>query len=247
MTARRLVLGNWKMNTTLEEAVDIAERLRAEESFDGVTVGIAPPFPWLVAVKQALGDTDVLLGAQTLAATANGAFTGEVSAAMVAELCDFVLIGHSERRSMLGETDAVVVEKLRRALEAGLIPVVCVGETLAQRLAGDQERVVIEQITAALSDIPNEALQSLVIAYEPVWAIGTGQTASPQDASAMCGLVGVVLTGRHLTGIPVLCGGSVTSANAASLIAAENIDGFLVGGASLKPDEFLDIVRAAQV
>jgi triosephosphate isomerase len=247
MTARRLVLGNWKMNTTLEEAVDIAERLRAEKSFDGVTVGIAPPFPWLAAVKHALGDTDVLLGAQTLAATANGAFTGEVSAAMVAELCDFVLIGHSERRTMQGETDSIVAEKLRRALEAGLIPVVCVGETLAQRLAGDQERVVIEQISAALTDFPNEALQSLVIAYEPVWAIGTGQTASPQDASAMCGLVGVVLTGRQLTGIPVLYGGSVTSAKAASLIAAENIDGFLVGSASLKTDEFLDIVRATQV
>ena len=108
MTARRLVLGNWKMNTTLEEAVDIADRLRAEESFDAVTVGIAPPFPWLVAVKEALGGVDVLLGAQTLAATPNGAYTGEVSAAMVAELCDFALIGHSERRSMLGETDAVV-------------------------------------------------------------------------------------------------------------------------------------------
>jgi triosephosphate isomerase len=247
MTARRLVLGNWKMNTTLEEAIAIAERLHTEKSFDGVTVGIAPPFPWLVAVKQALGDTDVLLGAQTLAATANGAFTGEVSAAMVAELCDFVLIGHSERRSMLGETDAVVAEKLRRALEAGLIPVLCVGETLAQRMAGDQERVVIEQISAALSDIPNDALQNLVIAYEPVWAIGTGQTASPQDASAMCGLVGVALTGRHLTGIPVLYGGSVTSASAAALIATENVNGFLVGGASLKPDEFLDIVRAAEV
>jgi triosephosphate isomerase (TIM) len=247
MTARRLVLGNWKMNTTLEEAIDIADRLRGEESFGGVTVGIAPPFPWLAAVKNAMGDVDVLLGAQTLAATSNGAYTGEVSAAMVAELCDFVLIGHSERRSMLGETDAVVAEKLRRALEAGLIPVVCVGETLAQRMAGDQERVVIEQISGALNEIPNESLQNLVIAYEPIWAIGTGQTASPQDASAMCGLVGVVLTGRHLTGIPVLYGGSVTSANAGSLIAAENIDGFLVGGASLKPDEFLDIVRAAQV
>jgi triosephosphate isomerase len=140
-----------------------------------------------------------------------------------------------------------VAEKLRRALEAGLIPVLCVGETLAQRMAGDQERVVIEQISAALSDIPNDALQNLVIAYEPVWAIGTGQTASPQDASAMCGLVGVALTGRHLTGIPVLYGGSVTSASAAALIATENVNGFLVGGASLKPDEFLDIVRAAEV
>jgi triosephosphate isomerase len=162
-------------------------------------------------------------------------------------LCDFALIGHSERRALHGETDDVVREKLLRALEVGLMPVVCVGETLAERMAGDQERVVLRQIHAVLEGIENEELHRLVIAYEPVWAIGTGQTASPQDASAMCGLISVALTGRKLMGIPVLYGGSVTAANAASLIAEENISGFLVGGASLKPDDFLTIVRAAQV
>ncbi|HEX3304284.1 MAG TPA: triose-phosphate isomerase [Thermomicrobiales bacterium] len=247
MTQRRLVLGNWKMNTTLEEAVEIADHLRDEPIGEGVTVGIAPPFPWLQPVKQALGKSGVLLGAQTFAAASNGAFTGEVSAAMVAELCDFALIGHSERRALHGETDDVVREKLLRALEVGLMPVVCVGETLAERMAGDQERVVLRQIHAVLEGIENEELHRLVIAYEPVWAIGTGQTASPQDASAMCGLISVALTGRKLMGIPVLYGGSVTAANAASLIAEENISGFLVGGASLKPDDFLTIVRAAQV
>jgi triosephosphate isomerase len=245
MTQRRIVLGNWKMNTTLEEAIEIADRLRVEPIVEGVTVGIAPPFPWLQPVKQALGKSGVLLGAQTFAAVSNGAYTGDVSAAMVAELCDFALIGHSERRAMHSETDDVVHEKLLRALEVGLIPVVCVGETLAERMAGDQERVVLRQIHAVLEGIDNVQLERLVIAYEPVWAIGTGQSASPQDASAMCGLISVALTGRKLIGIPVIYGGSVTAANADLLFAAENISGFLVGGASLKPDDFLTIVRAA--
>src|SRR6185503_19749124 len=155
----------------------------------------------------------------TFAAVSNGAYTGDVSAAMVAELCDFALIGHSERRAMHSETDDVVREKLLRALEVGLIPVVCVGETLAERMARDQERVVLRQIHALLEGIDNVQLERLVIAYEPVWAIGTGQTASPQDASAMCGLISVALTGRELIGIPVIYGGSVTAANADLLIA----------------------------
>lgn len=245
MSTERLVLGNWKMNTSRAEAISIAESLRVWMETDRVTVGISPPFPWIEPVKSVLDSTHVLLGAQTCAATKNGAFTGEVSAAMVAELCDFVLVGHSERRTLFGETDEIVREKLERALEAGLIPVLCVGETLDQRATGNADTTVTRQLNAALVDISPEQLRGLVVAYEPVWAIGTGHTASPQDASAMCSLINRTVTGHGPTEIPVLYGGSVSATNAASLMAAGSIDGFLVGGASLKPDDFKSIISSA--
>jgi triosephosphate isomerase len=245
MTVKRLVIGNWKMNTTLEEAVAIAQRLAEARYSDDTTVGVAPPFPWIHAIGTVLVSSDVLIGAQTCAATPNGAFTGEVSASMVAEVCDFVLVGHSERRALFGETNDVVAAKLHRAIDAGLAPVLCVGETLEQRLASQAERIVTQQLKSALQDFTTGQLHDLAIAYEPVWAIGTGQTATPADASAMCGMIKSLLRERDLGDPPVLYGGSVSAANAGSLIAAGNMDGFLVGGASLKPDDFLAIVEAA--
>lgn len=245
MTKQRIVLGNWKMNTTRAEAIGIAGQL-ANEAAGDVRVGIAPPFPWLEPVQTALADSAVWLGAQTCSASTNGAFTGEVSASMLAELCSFVLVGHSERRAMFGETDVVVRAKLERVLESGLRPVLCVGESLGQRRAGSADAVVIGQVGAALSGIEASRLADLVIAYEPVWAIGTGVTASPDDAAAMGETIYQALTEFDLGDVPVLYGGSVSAANAASLIAAGNVDGFLVGGASLKPGDFMPIAAAAR-
>jgi triosephosphate isomerase len=245
MNTPRLVIGNWKMNTSRAEAISIADRLRSAWSASDVTIGVAPPFPWLVDVKKQLDGTGIMLGAQTCAATANGAFTGEVSAAMVAEICDFVLVGHSERRSLFGETDSVVRQKLSRVLENDLQPVLCVGETLEQRQDGTADAVVAEQLVAALGGLERTQLAKLVIAYEPVWAIGTGQTATPADASAMGAMVNGVVARLGRENVPVLYGGSVTAQNAGSLIAEPSIDGFLVGGASLMADDFLAIAAAA--
>ena len=179
----RLVIGNWKMNTTLREATALAESLSRAEIPESVDVGLAPPFPWLQPVATILGASSIQLGAQTCAAQANGAFTGEVSVAMLAELCDFVLVGHSERRALFGETDAIVSTKLRRILEDGLQPVLCVGETGEQRSAGAAESTVQTQLSVALTAFAAQELEPLIIAYEPVWAIGTGNTASPDDAA----------------------------------------------------------------
>lgn len=246
MSRPRIVLGNWKMNTSLGEATAIAERLRQESIDSTVTVGVAPPFPWLRSVIDRLGSSSILVGAQTCASTENGAYTGEVSASMLSDLCRFVLVGHSERRTLFGETDAIVREKALRVIESRLIPVVCVGETLAQRKSGDADQVVRAQINGAFEQISNANLANLVVAYEPVWAIGTGMTASPEDASAMVQTISAALANRGIFDVPVLYGGSVTANNAGSLIAQPGIDGFLVGGASLNPDDFLAIVREAR-
>lgn len=240
-----MVLGNWKMNTARSEAMSIAAALQSHAESNQVIVGIAPPFPWIDAIRTLLAGTDIRIGAQTCAAMTDGAFTGEVSASMLAELCDFVLVGHSERRRLFGETDAVVREKLLRIIEAGLIPILCVGETLEHRQAGNAEDVVRRQLDAALSSIPPDQIRQMVVAYEPVWAIGTGHTASPHDASALCLAIAQRLADFELPDIPVLYGGSVSPGNADALIAVGGIDGFLVGGASLNPQDFYTIIAAA--
>jgi triosephosphate isomerase len=239
-----LVLGNWKMNTGLREATLLAESLAAEALPDGVIVGVAPPFPWLTSIATILGASAIRLGAQTSAREENGAFTGEVSAAMLAELCDFVLVGHSERRTLFGETDPVVADKLTRIIDVGLQPVLCVGETAEQRNAGAAESVVRSQLNAALSGRSPSDLDALVVAYEPVWAIGTGNTATPDDAAEMCELIRGWLSSSAGVSSSVLYGGSVNAANAAVLIGTNKIDGFLVGGASLKVGDFMTIIRA---
>lgn len=212
-----------------------------------VEVVVCPPFPYLDQVGRALQGVSVKLGAQNVSAFKVGAYTGEVSASMLVDVgCDWVIVGHSERRTLFGETDAVVVEKLRAALEVGLKPILCVGETLVQREAGDAELVVGAQIDCVLSALGVDVAGQLTMAYEPVWAIGTGKVASPDQAQAMhrfirtrLGLAGVVAEVR------ILYGGSVTADNAPDLFVQPDIDGALVGGASLVGAGFLGICHAA--
>ena len=241
----RLVIGNWKMNTTRDEAVALAkgvvDGLQGETG--GVGVGVAPPFPFLEAVRDALAGSPVELVAQNCHAAASGAHTGEVSVAMLASLgVTRVIVGHSERRAQCAEDDAAVRAKLDAVLAGGLKPVVCVGETLAEREAGQHEAVVTRMVNAALDGLSPEQRARVAIAYEPVWAIGTGKTATPAQAGEIHQLI------RGLTGdadLPVLYGGSVKPGNIQALAQTPGIDGALVGGASLDPDSFVAIVRGA--
>lgn len=246
MTRPRMVIGNWKMNTTRTEAVELAYRI-ATVSPQSALVGVAPPFPWLIPVEDVLRGGNVMLGAQTCSAHDRGAFTGDVSAGMLAEMCSFVLVGHSERRALFGETDDVVRVKLRAALGAGLTSILCVGESLEEREAGEHEAVVARQLGEALAGIPRDAVDRVTIAYEPVWAIGTGRNATPEDARAMASQIATNCADLGLSDPQVLYGGSVNAANAESLLAAPEVGGFLVGGASLKADDFLTIIAAADI
>jgi triosephosphate isomerase len=248
-----IVAGNWKMHTTPADAGALACTIAARTRVPGVIRVLCPPFTSLEAVRNALADDDpdVAVGAQNLHHELQGAYTGEISAPMLVGLASWVIVGHSERRRDAGETDALIGRKLQRAIEAGLRPILCVGELLAEREAGEQETVVRRQLRGALGDQAPAALEAahLVIAYEPVWAIGTGRTASGRDAAAMAtairatlGELGFAAAGE---GVPVLYGGSVTSAAIDEFLAEPAIDGALVGGASLKPDEMAGIVARA--
>jgi triosephosphate isomerase (TIM) len=241
---RRLVLGNWKMNTTCAEAVALATGLANTNVPSGVDVGIAPPFPWLEAVARILNGSSIRLGAQTCSQFRNGAYTGEVAASMLRELCQFVIVGHSERRALFGDTDDVVRDKILRSLEQQLEPVVCVGETESQRDGGSALQTVRDQLASALDTSGWRESGKVVVAYEPVWAIGTGKTATPVDAAEMCRAIReqAQAGGAEAT---VLYGGSVNPGNAGDLMATGAIDGFLVGGASLKVDDFQTITAAA--
>jgi triosephosphate isomerase len=249
-----IVAANWKMHTTPADAGGLARTIAARTRGDGVTRVICPPFVCLAAVREALAesDPDVGIGAQNVHHELQGAFTGEISAPMLAGLADWVIIGHSERRRDAAETDELIGKKLTRAVEAGLRPILCVGELLAEREADRQVDVVRRQLAAGLSGHDGEALHAagLVVAYEPVWAIGTGRNASGQDAATMADAIrtaideGLPAVARDL---PVLYGGSVTSANIAEFLTEPAIDGALVGGASLKPDEMAGIVARAGV
>ena len=246
MSRGRTVVGNWKMNTTQTEAVELAYRI-GTVSPRNATVGVAPPFPWLAPVRDVLRAGVVQLGAQNCSSQSNGAHTGEVSVAMLTELCSFVIVGHSERRVMYGETDDIVRAKLKAVLNAGLSAVVCVGESLEEREDGNHEAVVTRQLREALDAVPSDWTDRITVAYEPVWAIGTGRNATPEDASTMAALVQSICREQGLDDMQVLYGGSVNAGNAESLIASPGIGGFLVGGASLKADDFLAIVAAADV
>jgi triosephosphate isomerase len=246
-----LIAGNWKMNTDLAEAVRLASEVAraTSDAGDGVAVAICPPFISLEAAAEIVRDTPVRLGAQNMHAEESGAFTGEVSAPMLASVgCDYVILGHSERRQLFGETDEGVNQKVKAALKHGLVPIVCVGETLDQREAGDEETVVGRQLDAALDGVSLDAASDLVIAYEPVWAIGTGKTASPEQAQAMHHFIRERLASSHgATGreVEILYGGSMKPNNAADLLAQPDIDGGLIGGASLDAESFAAIVDAA--
>ena len=247
----RLVVGNWKMNKTPPECAALAAALRREigES-PRARVAVCPPYPALTAVRAALDDAPILLGAQNLHAEASGAFTGEVSGAMLAACgCVLVLVGHSERRHGMGEDDALVARKLRAAQREKLMPVVCVGETLAEREGGRTQEVLVRQVTAAYRGLAREAARATVIAYEPVWAIGTGRVATVDQAAEAHRVIREALdesAGQGLGAqIPVLYGGSVSPQNIGALFQAEELDGALVGGASLEAVSFASIVAAA--
>lgn len=246
-----LVAGNWKMNKTAAEALRLVqEMLPGLQAVTGVEKLICPPATALMPVSALLDKTGVALGAQNLYWEKEGAFTGELSAAIVAEFCQYVIIGHSERRALFHESDLEVHRKINAALTAGLRPVLCVGETLEQNEAGRAAQVISSQLRAALEGVQINSPTALVIAYEPVWAIGTGKAATPEATDTL--LRNVVrptlagLLGQDLAdGIRVLYGGSVNAANAAAFFAQPEIDGALVGGASLKAKDFVEITRAA--
>lgn len=244
-----LIAGNWKMNGSKALLDAFASAFAPSALADRVEVAVIVPFPYLDAARRAFESTPLKLGAQTLNPEASGAHTGEVSASMLGEFgVTYVLVGHSERRALYGETDADVLARVMAALENDLTPILCVGETLEEREAGRTMDVVLAQVEAVLSSLAPSAHQRLVIAYEPVWAIGTGRTATPEQAQeVMAGIRGYLarLDAALAEGMVLLYGGSMNAGNAAELLAKPDIDGGLVGGASLKTDDFLAICQSA--
>lgn len=240
------------MNGTRSESVDLASALaqRYPTAQPGVEIAVCPPAVYLDAVQQALQGSAIRWGAQNMYPTANGAFTGEISATMLLDLgCHYVILGHSERRALMGETDSQINEKTLAALENGLFPIVCVGESLEQRESGQTQQVVAEQFENSLAGLNAEQIGRVVIAYEPVWAIGTGKVATPEQAEAVHDDLRKMLENRYDSSISdrvqILYGGSVKPGNAAELLSQPNVDGALVGGASLKADDFSGIIQAA--
>ena len=245
-----IVAGNWKMNNTIAESLALVDAMLPRlQSFSNVERVVCPPFTSLPAISARLKETDIHVGAQNLYPEPKGAFTGEISPGMLEGLATYVILGHSERRQYFGEDDALVNRKLKAALAAGLVPIVCVGETLAQHEAGQTEDIVSSQVKRALDDV--EHLSAVVIAYEPIWAIGSGRAATPDGANATIALIRETvadLSNQQVAqGLQIQYGGSVTPDNFAAFIAQPDIDGALVGGASLKADQFLDIVRLAAI
>ena len=246
----KLVAGNWKMNGNLASNQALLEALiPALARVAGVKCAICAPYPYLPQLQQMLGGSGVTWGAQNVSQFDAGAYTGEVSAAMLVDFgCRYVIVGHSERRTLFGDTNDVVAQKFAAALKAGLTPILCVGETLAEREAGKTEATVAAQLAAVLDRSAAQAFGHAVIAYEPVWAIGTGKTATPAEAQAVHAHVRAQLAAadaRVAESVPVLYGGSVKAANAAELFTMPDIDGGLIGGASLDAAEFATICRAA--
>jgi triosephosphate isomerase len=246
-----LVAGNWKMNKTVAEARDLVSMMRAKlDEIANVGKVLCPPFIAIPALAEMLSNTGIGLGAQNLHWEEKGAFTGEVSPGMVKEFCQYVIIGHSERRTYFGETDESVNKKLQAAMKAGLVPIVCVGETLEQYEAGTTSEVVNRQIQVGLAGIDSTVAARIVVAYEPVWAIGTGKASSGENANFVHQqVIRLALSeqfgAQTADAIRILYGGSVMAANASEFFAYPDIDGALVGGASLKPDEFVAITKAA--
>ncbi len=250
---RPLIAGNWKMNLNHLEAISLAQKVAmslSEQQLTDVEVVVLPPFPHLRSVQTLVEGERLLLGygAQDLSPHDSGAYTGDVSGPMLAKLgCSYVVIGHSERREYHHEDDAVVNAKVKAALKHGLTPIVCVGEGLDVREAGEQVSHVLAQLDGALARVKAEQVASLVVAYEPVWAIGTGKTATAQDAQEVCGAIRVRISEKYgeeaAEAVRVLYGGSVKANNIASIMAQSDVDGALVGGASLDADDFATICR----
>jgi len=250
---RPLISGNWKMNHNHLEAIQTVQKLAyaiEKDDHEAVDVSVHPPFTDLRSVQTVLqaDGIPISLGAQNAHEAPNGAFTGEVSAPMLAKLdVAYVIVGHSERRQIFGETDELVNAKLRAVLAAGMTPILCVGETLDERSAGQAEARVAEQLSGSLAGLKSDAVADMVIAYEPIWAIGTGETATPADAQHMCAHVRARVASQFgdtaAASLRVQYGGSVKPGNAPELMAQPDVDGALVGGASLDADEFARIVK----
>ncbi|MFT3665322.1 triose-phosphate isomerase [Piscinibacter sp.] len=246
MTRRKLVVGNWKMNGTRVGNIELLAAIRAESPF-AAELAVCAPFPYLADVALSLQGSAIASGAQDCSAHESGAYTGEVSAAMLAEYgCRYVIVGHSERRALHGESDQIVADKAKIALARGLTPIVCVGETLAERETGQTDAVVKRQLSAVIHTL-GHCISQVVVAYEPVWAIGTGKTATPEQAQAVHALLRRQLEAASPKAgeMKILYGGSVKADNAATLFAQADIDGGLIGGASLKAADFVAICRAA--
>jgi len=247
---RKLVAANWKMHGSRADNAPLVEAVLGSRSLPDVECVLCPPFVYLSDVARLLRDTPVRLGAQDVCAEAGGAYTGEIAASMLRDVgCDYVIVGHSERRSLCGEDDALVARKFAAAQSRGMVPILCVGEQLAEREAGHTEQVVNRQLDAILALSGIASLARAVIAYEPVWAIGTGHNASPQQAGEVHAAVRARLArqdARIAAGLRILYGGSVKAGNARELFTQPDVDGGLIGGASLKAEEFLNILAAAR-
>lgn len=245
---RPFIAGNWKMNLTRAEAVALAEAVAQKATdFPHVDIALCPPFVYLEAVGRAIAGSGIALGAQNMYPEPYGAFTGEISPTMLCDLgCRYVILGHSERRQWLGETDSFINKKVHAALKAGLRPIVCLGEQLTQREAGQTLEVIRQQFESSLARLTAEQMQQTVIAYEPVWAIGTGKVATPHQAEEVHLELRKLIAQRYneqvAQQVVIQYGGSVKPDNAPELFAQPDIDGALVGGASLKADQFLGII-----
>lgn len=247
----QIIAGNWKMHTTLAEASVLVEGLKKALAATTTNrqVVVCPPFTGLSTVTDLVADTDIAVGAQNMYFEEKGAFTGEVSPVMLSDIgCEYVILGHSERRQYFGETDETVNKKIKTALRFAMTPIVCVGESLEQREADETEAFITTQIDAGLAGLTADEVKTIVIAYEPIWAIGTGRTATSAQAEEVCAFIRkriATLFGADAADcVRVLYGGSVKGSNAAELLAEADIDGALVGGASLKADDFMAIITA---
>jgi len=247
------VAGNWKMNMNSQTSVELVKRIAygsVEMADQSVTVAVCPPFVYLQAVAKALSSSNIAVGAQDMYFESDGAFTGEISALMLKDVgCSYCICGHSERRHVIGESDELINKKVTAAIGGGLLPILCVGELLEEREASRTNEVVTRHVKKGLAGLNAEKLQAVTIAYEPVWAIGTGLTATPDQAQEMHDfirkLLGQMYNEKLAAEIRILYGGSVKPNNAADLMSQKDIDGLLVGGASLKADDFLAIIQAA--
>lgn len=243
-----IIAGNWKMNKNINEALELVKEIKAHKLNKDVEAVLCVPFTDIKDIKKALGATDIKIGAQNMHWEDSGAFTGEISPLMLKELgVDYVLIGHSERRQYFNERDETVNKKIKSALNHGIKPILCVGETLEQRQSGNEEKIVKAQIEKDLKDIEAKDIENLVIAYEPIWAIGTGQVASSDDANKMIlfirDTVKALYSESESEKVRIQYGGSVKADNVVELMGKSEIDGALVGGASLKADDFVKLIN----
>jgi triosephosphate isomerase len=242
------VAGNWKMNMTQASGVELVKALAAKKPEGNVEVAVCPPFVYLAAINQAVAGTHVKLGAQNVYFEAKGAFTGEISCDMLKDVgCEYVILGHSERRHILGETDKLINAKIKAVIAAGLKPILCVGELLEERDANRTEKVIETQLVGGLEGLTSDLLKDMVIAYEPVWAIGTGRTATPEQAQEVHQFIRGWLTAKFgdafAQSVRIQYGGSVKPENAKEIMSKPDVDGALVGGASLKAADFLGIIQ----